>query len=96
MLTLAQGEEFVVSPGAGTYLWLLYAAMAVACAGITAAKGRWGWLAAGLVFGGLLWPVAALMIATPDSLWARTYYGDAKMARARRAFPRRLPHGQVP
>lgn len=53
---------------------------------VTAAKGRWGWLAAGLVTGGVAWTLTALLIATPDSLWAQAFYGPPKMARARRAF----------
>jgi hypothetical protein len=52
---------------------------------ITAAKGRWGWLCAGLLTSGLAWPLTALLIATPDSLWAQAFYGPPKMARARRA-----------
>jgi hypothetical protein len=38
---------------------------------VTAAKGRWGWLLVGLLFGGVLWLVTALMPPAPGSLWAR-------------------------
>jgi hypothetical protein len=57
---------------------------------VTAAKGRWGWL----FLGGLIWPLTARLIATPDSIWGRAFYHAAKMTRARRGFPRRLPYAQ--
>jgi hypothetical protein len=53
---------------------------------ITAAKGRWGWLCLGLLTGGLAWPLTALLIATPGSVWAQAFYGPPKMSRAKRAF----------
>lgn len=51
---------------------------------VTALKSRWGWFLLGLLTAGLIWPVTALMIAKPDSPWARSFYGPPKLARARR------------
>ena len=49
---------------------------------VTVAKGRLGWFAVGLLTGGVIWVLTAFLVATPDSLWARTFYDDEKLARA--------------
>ena len=49
---------------------------------VTASKGRWGWFAVGLLTGGALWLLTAFLVATHDSLWARRFYDDEKLARA--------------
>jgi hypothetical protein len=51
---------------------------------VTALKGRWGWFLLGLLTAGLIWPVTGLLVAQPDSPWARSFYGPPKLARARR------------
>jgi hypothetical protein len=62
----------------------------VVCGTITATKGRWGWVVIGLLTSGLAWLITApLLIARPDSLWARRFYGPRRMARAERVFPHR-------
>jgi hypothetical protein len=62
----------------------------VLCAAVTAAKGRWGWFVIGVFTGGLGWLGAAvLLIARPDSLWARRFYGPRELASAERVFPHR-------
>jgi hypothetical protein len=38
---------------------------------VTALKGRWGWLAVGLLTGGLLWMLTAFLPAAPQSTCAR-------------------------
>ena len=43
------------------------------CGVVTAAKGRWGWLLVGVLVGGVIWPIAALLRAGPGSLWARVF-----------------------
>jgi hypothetical protein len=83
--------QFVVHPEIGAVAWI-YVVLVTVSALIAAAKGRFGWLALGIVTGGLGFVVGALGIATPDSLWARALYGPERMARARSRFPRRLPH----
>lgn len=88
----AADEAFIIEPSVGILVWTLFAFVIVPAGIITAAKGRFGWLALGLVTSGLLWPVTAWLIASPDSPWARRFYGPEKMRRAMRAFPRRLPH----
>jgi hypothetical protein len=62
-------DVFVISPNP----WLLaaYAAWWL-FGGVTAAKGRWGWLVVGLLLGGLIWPLTAVLLRpAPGSLWAR-------------------------
>jgi hypothetical protein len=54
---------------------------------VTALKSRWAWFVLGLLTAGLAWPLTALVIARPDSPWGRSFYGPAKLARARRRFP---------
>jgi hypothetical protein len=83
------GGNFIVSPS----WWVVTSWVAVPVGGlVTAAKGRWGWLLVGVFLAGLIWPLTALLIATPDSIWGRAFYHAAKMTRARRRFPRRLPY----
>ena len=85
---------FVVSPSFGTGLLVALGILVLAGA-VTAAKGRWGWLFIGVLFGGTIWPLTALLLtATPDSVWGRAFYGPEKMTRARKLFPRRLPYAQ--
>jgi bacteriorhodopsin len=67
--------------------FVLLAALGAACligGMVTALKSRWGWFILGLVTAGLIWPLTALLIAQPDSPWARSFYGPPKLARARR------------
>jgi hypothetical protein len=44
---------------------------------------------------GLIWFGTAFLIATPDSVRGRRFYGPEKMGRARQRFPRRLPFAQA-
>ena len=73
-------------------MWGVAALLVLPAGAVTAAKGRLGWLAVGLLTSGLLSLLTAWLIATPDSPWARRIYGAPKMRRAMAAFPRRLPH----
>jgi hypothetical protein len=91
-MTFAEGHEFIITPDAGLLLWMLLIPLIVIGGVVTAAKGRFGWLALGLLTGGLIWPLTGLLIATPDSLWARRFYGPERMRRALATFPLRLPH----
>jgi len=90
-LTAETSDSFLVTPDLWVMAWSL---VCVVGGVVTAAKGRWGFLVVGVVLGGLTWPLSALLIAAPDSLWARTFYGGRKMSRARREFSRRLPYAQ--
>ena len=84
-------DAFLVTPA----LWpMVFALLWCVGAAITAAKGRWGWLAAGLLTGGLTFPVSVFLTATPGSVWARVFYGPTRMARARRMFPHLNQHAQ--
>lgn len=60
-----------MGPNAGLLQWSAVAACLVIAGCVTAAKGRWGWLLAGMLTGGLLWAYSAFLAAAPDSLWAR-------------------------
>ena len=67
---------------AGGALIVAYHALSVICAVICLAKGK---LIVGVI-GFLLWPVAlvgALRLAEPGSLWARRFYDEEKIQRAR-------------
>jgi hypothetical protein len=62
--------EIFVQPGFGLLLWALVAFVALPCAVISAAKGRWGWFLVGLltIIGFI---VGALQPAVEGSLWSR-------------------------
>ena len=62
--------EVLVQPGLGLLLWTLLAFVALPCAVISAAKGRWGWFLMGLltIIG---FVVGALQPAVEGSLWSR-------------------------
>ncbi len=64
------GGDFVVS-GSSAVIWMLVVIAVIAGGVVTAAKGRWGWLAVGLLFGGLIWPLTAFLAAAQGSLWQR-------------------------
>jgi hypothetical protein len=75
-LMFAADADFVVTPG--PFFWLAVCFWLCTLLGglVTALKGRWGWLAAGLVFGGALWLFTAFLPAAPGSVWARRSYGQ--------------------
>jgi hypothetical protein len=62
--------DFVVQPGIGLLVWTALGFVALPCAAITAAKGRWGWLLVGVVtLIGFI--VGAAQPALEGSLWSR-------------------------
>ena len=60
-----------VAPSPLLLAWTLLALCVLAAGVITALKGRWGWLWAGIVLGGLPWLVSAFLAARPGSGWER-------------------------
>jgi hypothetical protein len=85
---IASGSDFVVQPGAGLLLWCaaVFGGLIVG-GGVTAAKGRWGWLLIVILTGGPLGCVTAFMRAAPGSLWARHVYAADGFAQAQVAVP---------
>jgi hypothetical protein len=65
--------DSVVSPSAGLIAWTVLVALVLVAGAVTAAKGRWGWVAIGLLTGGAPWLVTAFATATPDSMWTRRF-----------------------
>jgi len=61
---------------------VLWGALIVAPATITALKGQWLLFAAGWITLGLVWWIAALRLGRPGSWWARRFYGPDKLTRA--------------
>lgn len=53
---------------------------------ITALKRHWLLFAAGWLTVGLVWWIAALRLARPESWWARRFYAPDKLARARARY----------
>ncbi len=53
---------------------------------LTALKGKHGMFVCGFLLG-LLWIVAAIRLAMPDSVWARTFYGPDKLGESVRRHP---------
>jgi signal peptidase I len=65
-----------------TGLLAAYTAVVLAAGVATALKGKWATLVVGLV-AGIAWLVGAVRLAKPRSWWARRYYGERAMRRAR-------------
>jgi hypothetical protein len=62
--------SFVVAPDP----WVLaYVVVLVVGGVVTAAKGRWGWMLVGVLLGGVIWPLTALLPAAPTSIWRRAF-----------------------
>ena len=57
---------------------------------VTALKGRYGWLALGLIPLGLPWLVSSFLLARPGSVWATLLYGPKKLSRAEQKASRRF------
>jgi hypothetical protein len=68
-------------------IWALVLVPAV----VTALKGHWLLLGAGLLVLGLVWLIAAFRLARPNSYWARHFYSPAKLERSRARYPEPVP-----
>jgi membrane-associated phospholipid phosphatase len=53
---------------------------------VTALKRHWLLFVAGWLTIGLVWWIASLRLARPDSWWAQRFYGQDKLARAQRRY----------
>lgn len=76
----------VTDAEAALYAASLFALLVFLPATVTTLKGHWGLLLAGFFFLGLVWIIAALRLARPQSWWARRFYGEEKRARARARY----------
>ncbi|MGE0067365.1 MAG: hypothetical protein AB7T48_08430 [Solirubrobacterales bacterium] len=56
--------------------------VAIPAAVVTLMKGRSIWFVGGFVTFGVVWVIAAIALAEPDSWWARTFYDEEQMRRA--------------
>jgi hypothetical protein len=73
-----------VSDGAAAaYAVAVYGALLVGPAVVTLLKGNYPAFLLGLLTLGAVWMVAAFRLARPVSWWARRFYGEQKMRRAR-------------
>ena len=77
MVPLAVTTAVAIAYGIG--LWVV---LIVAPATITALKGQWLLFAAGWLTVGIVWWIASLRLARPESWWARRFYGTDKLSRA--------------
>lgn len=68
---MASASDLVVEPGIGMLIWIVIALLSIPAAGVTAAKGRWGWFVLGFVTCGVCWLIGAFQPAMPTSLWRR-------------------------
>lgn len=62
---------------------------------VTVMKGRLLWFAAGFVTFGVIWVIAAIAMAPPESWWAQTFYDEAQMKRATDPDRHRRPLGLI-
>jgi hypothetical protein len=74
-----------------TQVAVLYAvgifALFFAPGAVTLLKGRTGMFAVGWLVGGLVWTIVSFRLALPDSHWARWFYRQDMVSRARRRYP---------
>jgi hypothetical protein len=72
MLTaIADSSSFTVGPSPALVIFTIVILMAACACVITAMKGLWIWLVAGLVTSGLACLFSAFLPPKPGSLWAR-------------------------
>lgn len=80
-------ELFAVSTGVAiAYTVGLFAVLIVGPMTVTALKGQWVLFAAGWLTVGLVWWIAALRLARPQSWWSRRFYSANKLARAQSRY----------
>jgi hypothetical protein len=61
----------------------IFLSLFILALGVTAVlKGKYVLAAVGILLPIWVWPVAAVRLAKPGSLWARSFYGEVKMGRA--------------
>jgi hypothetical protein len=58
---------------------------------VTALKGQWLLLVAGVLVLGLVWLIAAFRLARPNSYWARHFYSPQKLERSLERYPQPVP-----
>jgi hypothetical protein len=79
-----------VAIGVGTAVAILYGvalyALLFAPAVVLGLKGRNDLVLAGFLTLGVVWIVGMARLAQPNSWWARTFYGEDKLARARERY----------
>jgi hypothetical protein len=78
---------FAVSTGVAiAYAVALFLLLIVLPLTVTGLKGHWLLFAAGWLTVGVVWWIAALRLARPNSWWARRFYDDDKLRRAQRRY----------
>jgi hypothetical protein len=75
---LAVSTGVAIAYGIGLWVVLIFGPLT-----ITALKGQWLLFAAGWMTLGLVWWIAAVRLARPDSWWERRFYGPEKRLRTR-------------
>lgn len=81
-MTFAVSTEVAIAYAVG--LWSLFIVPPV----ITVLKRQWLLFAAGWLTVGVVWWIAPLRLGRPESWWARRFYGEEKLARARERYRR--------
>lgn len=81
MEPLAVSTGFAIAYGVGLSILLIIAPLT-----ITALKGQWLLFVAGWLTVGMVWWIAALRLARPDSWWARRVYSSDKLARSEHRY----------
>ncbi len=69
------------------YVVVVFGLLFVAPLTVLALKRQWLFFAAGWVTLGMVWWIAAFRLGRPASWWARRFYDEEKLARARERYP---------
>ncbi len=71
--------------------WIFLSLFVLSLGATAVLKGKYVLAAVGILLPFWVWPFAALRLAKPDSLWARSFYGEAKMRRAATRYGQEEP-----
>jgi len=82
------GVSWVGAVSAGEFVLVLVVwAVVLTPAAVTALKGHLALFVAGFLLLGLVWLIAAVRLARPNSFWARRFYGPEKLERSQSRYP---------
>jgi hypothetical protein len=78
-----------------TVVWIVLILFFLVLGLICALKGKYVMAALGVLLPVWLWPIGAIRLAKPNSLWAHRFYDGAKMVQARERYSKHHRPGEA-